>query len=192
MMKITVIKILLFTSAKIAVEDLHLLGILLSLIFFGLFINYIIFMILARLQKKTKSLVFLDIINYLHNPGKLFFPAFFVILAMPYLKLPFNMANVIKQLFNLIFVICLTWLAVRSINILQDYIYRKYTITDIENLKARQIQTSFKIAKKVLRVIIFIIAFSTILMSFETVRRVGFGILASAGVIGIIISFAAQ
>jgi small-conductance mechanosensitive channel len=52
--------------------------------------------------------------------------------------------------------------------------------------------TQLRIVKRIVTVIIIIIGFAAILMTFEKVRQLGTSLLASAGIAGIIIGFAAQ
>jgi small-conductance mechanosensitive channel len=49
-----------------------------------------------------------------------------------------------------------------------------------------------RVMEKVLVVVVLIISFTTILMTFEKIRQFGASLLASAGIVGIILGFAAQ
>jgi len=60
------------------------------------------------------------------------------------------------------------------------------------NFSARKVRTQFKIIEKVLSFVIVIATIAFALMTFDSVRQFGTTLLASAGVIGIIIGFAAQ
>jgi len=62
----------------------------------------------------------------------------------------------------------------------------------LDNLEARKIHTQVQVISKTLYVLISIFTVASMLMLFEEVRRFGTSILASAGVVGIIIGFAAQ
>ena len=61
-----------------------------------------------------------------------------------------------------------------------------------DNLAARRIHTQIQILRKVLVVVIGVLALAISLMTFEKVRQLGTTILASAGIIGIIVGIAAQ
>ena len=76
--------------------------------------------------------------------------------------------------------------------VLEDLVRSRYDISDKDNLRARRIYTQFRIIKKILIVAIVLVALSIILMSFEQFRRLGTGILASAGLAGIIAGMAAR
>jgi small-conductance mechanosensitive channel len=61
-----------------------------------------------------------------------------------------------------------------------------------DNLEARKIYTQVKVLKKIAVVVIVVFTTASMLMVFDSVRQLGTSILASAGVVGIIIGFAAQ
>jgi small-conductance mechanosensitive channel len=76
--------------------------------------------------------------------------------------------------------------------ILDDFVLRQYRIDVTDNLEARKIQTQLQVFKRIVIIVIGIIALAAMLMTFEKVRQLGTSILASAGVIGIIVGVAAQ
>lgn len=89
-------------------------------------------------------------------------------------------------------VITLCWLLFASVNVATLIIENKFALDAKDNLMHRKVQTQFSYIRKISKLIIFIIGFSLILLSFQEVRKVGMSILASAGLAGVIIGFAAQ
>jgi small-conductance mechanosensitive channel len=61
-----------------------------------------------------------------------------------------------------------------------------------DNASARRIYTQVSVIRKVIVTAVVIVASGSILMLFDPVRQFGTSILASAGIIGVIIGFAAQ
>jgi small-conductance mechanosensitive channel len=61
-----------------------------------------------------------------------------------------------------------------------------------DNLEARKKLTRFRVLERLVIAIIVVIAVGAILMTFESIKNIGTSLLASAGVAGIIIGFAAQ
>ncbi len=57
---------------------------------------------------------------------------------------------------------------------------------------ATEMQTQLQILKKIVTVFVVILAFAVMLMTFDKVRQLGATILASAGIIGIVLGLAAQ
>lgn len=68
----------------------------------------------------------------------------------------------------------------------------KYKLEDEDNLKSRKIHTQVGILEKVMNFLILLLAAGAILLSFESVRKIGVGLFASAGLAGIIIGLSAQ
>jgi small-conductance mechanosensitive channel len=70
--------------------------------------------------------------------------------------------------------------------------YMRLDIQAADNLEARKVYTQVQVISKTLYFLIGLFTVASMLMLFEEVRRFGTSILASAGVVGIIIGFAAQ
>src|SRR5690606_18922291 len=68
---------------------------------------------------------------------------------------------------------------------------RKAVIQQNMDYSHRKARTKFVLIQRILNVLLFVGALSLILMTFKSVRQVGTTLLASAGVLGIIIGFAA-
>jgi small-conductance mechanosensitive channel len=85
-----------------------------------------------------------------------------------------------------------SFLLTRVVVTLEDLIYHRNDITVANNLKARKIRTQIKFVSRMLIVIIMVLAIAAMLLSFESMRKVGTGLLAGVGVGSIIIGFAAQ
>ena len=89
-------------------------------------------------------------------------------------------------------IVGVAWLVIRLTRVLQDFIVHQYDVGVQDNLRARKIHTQLRVLNRVVIAIVGVFAFALILMTFERVRTLGTSILASAGVIGIIVGFAAQ
>jgi len=73
-----------------------------------------------------------------------------------------------------------------------SFIIRQHRIDVSDNLQARAIYTQVVVLKKVAMTTIGIFTLASMLMVFDSVRQFGASILASAGIAGIVIGFAAQ
>lgn len=61
-----------------------------------------------------------------------------------------------------------------------------------DNLRARKVRTQLTLIRRILTVIIVMLAVAAMLMTFEGIEQLGKGLLASAGIAGVVIGFAAQ
>ena len=93
---------------------------------------------------------------------------------------------------SIIFNILICWLLIAAIKSLRLIVLAKYDIKSENNLKARKIQTQMVVIERILIVAVLLFAFAVSLLSFPKIRQVGMSLLASAGIAGIIIGFAAQ
>ncbi len=93
---------------------------------------------------------------------------------------------------KIVFIIGFTWLLIRIIGYGKDLLLIKYDISEEDNLKARKVYTQFSLVQRVINFVVIIIAISLVLLNFEEIRKLGLSLLASAGIAGIIIGFAAQ
>lgn len=85
-----------------------------------------------------------------------------------------------------------TWSLLVLSQILKESLLKQFDISIEDNLKARKIYTQINILQKVVNFVIIIFGLGLILLSFESIRQIGVGLFASAGVAGIIIGFSAQ
>jgi small-conductance mechanosensitive channel len=81
---------------------------------------------------------------------------------------------------------------IQMTHVFEDFFLTRFRIDTTDNLRARRVHTQLRILKKVVVVIVGILAMAAILMNFERARQLGTSILASAGIAGIIVGLAAQ
>jgi small-conductance mechanosensitive channel len=128
----------------------------------------------------------------LRGPVETFLPCLALKIVLPAMDLPGGFQATVDHLLNLWLIGSLAYLAIRGVNILKDRVLARYAIDRRDNLRARKIHTQIDVIHRIAIVIILLIAFSTMLMTFDKVRQLGTSILASAGIIGIILGIAAQ
>jgi small-conductance mechanosensitive channel len=93
---------------------------------------------------------------------------------------------------GLLLIALISWLIIKTAYVLEDYVAGRFAIDVEDNLQARKIHTQFRVLKRIVVVVVCIIALATILMTFPRIRQLGTTILASAGIIGIVVGMAAQ
>lgn len=103
-----------------------------------------------------------------------------------------NSLTAIKGFVEILVVVSIAILVAKFIYVSQDVLFSKYDMSGNNNLRARKARTQIIFIRKIGVVIVSIVAFAVILLSFESVRNYGATLLTSAGVAGIIIGFAAQ
>jgi len=81
---------------------------------------------------------------------------------------------------------------VRVTRVVAKTIRYRYSADDVNNLRERKILTQLQYIQRIVSIIIFVVVVSFILLQFDGMRKIGTGILSTAGVSGIIIGLAAQ
>lgn len=98
----------------------------------------------------------------------------------------------LTKIIFVILIFSITLLIIRIFSVATLVMESKFDTSKLDNLKERKLVTQFNYVKKIVNTLLWTIAFSVILLSFEEVRQLGFSILASAGITGIVIGLAAQ
>jgi small-conductance mechanosensitive channel len=93
---------------------------------------------------------------------------------------------------TLLLIFAITWICIQFIRAGAYYLQSKLDISASDNLNARRSLTQIKVFKNIANSIIIIIAIAISLLTFEQARTIGVSLLTSAGIIGIIVGFAAQ
>jgi small-conductance mechanosensitive channel len=123
---------------------------------------------------------------------RLILPIVLLILSLPLIPLSLGMHMVFQQGITILLICSFSWILINLILVIEASILHRYGKRSSENFDARRIFTQVHLMKRVILTILVILTLATILMVFESVRRLGTSILASAGVLGIIIGLAAQ
>jgi small-conductance mechanosensitive channel len=85
-----------------------------------------------------------------------------------------------------------TWIIIEIVKILKRRLLRRFDTSSEDNLRSRKLHTQVNLLEKIIVFIIIIISVGLMLLSIDSIREIGIGIFASAGVAGIIIGLSAQ
>jgi len=110
----------------------------------------------------------------------------------PHLSFSGSFSAIVRHALVIGLILSIAWFSIRLFRLLSSLVLGRFQKDEPDNLEARRVETHLEVLRKVLNVLIVIVAVSAVLMSFDTVRQIGISLLASAGVAGIIIGIAAQ
>jgi small-conductance mechanosensitive channel len=102
------------------------------------------------------------------------------------------LAEVVRNATSLLLIGVVAFVLFRFVDAAAAFLLRQHRLDVSDNLRARSMYTQVLVLKKVAITIIGIFTLASMLMVFESVRQFGASILASAGIAGIVIGFAAQ
>ena len=141
---------------------------------------------------RTGSLIGKVVIPIAGHTARLAVPLLGVILLLPLLKLPEDWTWATEKGFGILLIVAFSFLIVRGINAVQSALMSRHRMDSPDNVSARRIYTQVSVIRKIIVSAVVILATGSILMMFDPVRQFGTSILASAGIAGIVIGFAAQ
>ena len=168
------------------------LGALLISGLIGLGAHFLVFSLIQRLARRTPSPAADAFAKHCRGPLKLLFPLLALSLFLPILSLPDDLFSALRHLISVVVIVSVTWLLIRATQTLEDMLLDRFPMDERDNLRARKFHTQLQILRKTVVFILTLLAFAAVLMTFEKVRQLGTAILASAGIIGIILGFATQ
>ncbi len=112
--------------------------------------------------------------------------------AHPAAPLEPEWADRLDHLLRILLVVGVAWLLVGGAAVLEDAVEREYRLDVADNLRARRIQTKVRLLRRIVVVLIGVVAFSLILMTFPGIRQLGISLFASAGAAGLVLGIAAR
>ncbi|MET0281698.1 MAG: mechanosensitive ion channel domain-containing protein [Steroidobacteraceae bacterium] len=123
---------------------------------------------------------------------RLLLPLLAIIMGSSMLAVPERLQVLFRNGVSIGLVGAIAYVLYRLVDAAADLLLARYRIDVVDNREARAVHTQVTVLRKVAVSFIVLFAFAAMLMVFDQVRQVGATILASAGVAGIVIGFAAQ
>jgi small-conductance mechanosensitive channel len=158
----------------------------------GFFAHLILLKVLRRWAARTSADLEKAVQRYSRRPLFVLMPLVAVAFSFSFIPLSPELAVSVKRIHSLLLIATVAWVVTSAIRVAEYVILAHYDLQAKDNLKARALQTQIDVFKNIATFAIAVLAFALILMSFDQVRQLGVSLLASAGVAGIIIGFAAQ
>ena len=100
--------------------------------------------------------------------------------------------SVLNHINTILIIAIVTWFILQLIKLAVYYIQNRLDTSVSDNLTARKNLTLIKVFNNIANTIVITLAFAAALLTFEQARGIGVSLLTSAGVVGLIVGFAAQ
>jgi small-conductance mechanosensitive channel len=154
--------------------------------------------LLALVLRKKKQAppddhsVIRSILNRMGRPVNYFLPILVLNMVIPLIELKPKEQHVISSIVEVLLIVSFGYILTGVVKVLEDYVAHAYDLRKADNLRERKIRTQLQFLRKLSTTLIVILVICAILLSFESLRKIGSGLLAGVGVGGIIVGFAAQ
>jgi small-conductance mechanosensitive channel len=158
----------------------------------GMLLRLILRRILLAIKTRHEQLLAESALTHYKRPGRFFFPLLVISLLLPLITLPPAGMEVLRRLVEISLLISFSWMLIQTINVVEDYVRAQFAINKSDNIRERRILTQMQFIRRVVIMVIGFITVALVLMSFSTVRKIGTGLLTSAGIASVIVGFAAQ
>ena len=152
-----------------------------------IFYNIVVFVLKRVAFKETRILH-----KHLKSSLRFLIPAICVIIALPLLRFPQRIQILVSHIVNIWMIGALGWFSIKIVHLIREFILIRYDIGAKDNLNARRIYTQVRVIAHIITAIIVVLTISLIMMTYPKFRQIGVSLLASAGIAGIILGFAAQ
>lgn len=123
---------------------------------------------------------------------RLIVPVLAIIMLLPLLGLPASSTWLVQKGLSILLVVGVCVLIVRGASTIQKGLMAGYELEAEDNLSARRMFTRVSVIRRIIITAVIVIGGASVLMMFGPLRQFGTSILASAGIAGIVLGFAAQ
>jgi small-conductance mechanosensitive channel len=167
----------------------------LGLVCFAILCALSLHRLLASMVKRAigpKRSIAVQVLETTSGPSKLAVCLVAVAVVLPLAPLNDDLRNALTHLFAVASIALIGWISIRAVDLVAARYLQRYRLEIEENFLARKHVTQVRVFKRVIDTIIVIVAVSTALMTFESVKQYGVSLFASAGAAGLVVGLAAR
>lgn len=132
------------------------------------------------------------ILEYIEEPARLLLSLIALQAVWEWAPDTLYLIHGIRHLTVVLLIAAASWLIIRGIASSKKIVAILHPINVADNLHARGIQTQVRVLSRTLMLFVGVFGLACALMTFPSVRQVGAGLLASAGLAGLVVGFAAK
>jgi len=151
---------------------------------------------LTRLGRRAPSLLVLDgaFLRRTRRPASVLLPLLAVHAMLPALRtdVAAPLLSVGDLAVHLALIAAVAWMLIAMTFVLEDVVDQRYDVSVPDNLRARRVRTQVSVLRRVIAAVVGFVALAVALTRIEGLQDVGAGLLASAGIVGIVVGIAAQ
>ncbi len=150
------------------------------------------FRAMARWASTTNTTIDDVVAQQMKQPKEWLLPLLGIYLVFPLVTLPEGILDWLHHALLIAVIVGAGWALSRAVQVVEAVVRHRLDATAEDNLRARQLYTQTRGLRNILVFLITVLTCGAVLITFEQVRQLGAGLMASAGVAGIVLGFAAQ
>lgn len=163
-----------------------------GMVIFALVIHYILIRVVGAIARRMPNIIETSLVRHFREPLRWLMVLIVVMIVLPLLEIAPDTHAVVMKILATTLIAVVAWLFMKMVLVFEDHVLSRYDITVKDNLEARKVHTQAQFLGRLANVIIALVALAVILMRFDRVQELGTSILASAGIVGIVVGLAAQ
>jgi small-conductance mechanosensitive channel len=145
------------------------------------------YLVLRRRVSGGRRAVADSFVRNTRRPNQVLLPLGTAAVAVALVPLPGALRSDLLHGIGIALILAAAWLLVRLTYVLEDAVLARYRLDAADNLRARQVETQIHVLRRITVVAAAVVALGGVMLTFDQVRVAGAGLLASAGVLGLII-----
>ncbi|MDB5228935.1 MAG: rane protein [Bacteroidota bacterium] len=160
----------------------------------GILLFYLLFFGVKKWSKEEKRFFPTLIDKHLHAPGVMLFTLITLNIDFKLFKnyIVTSVYTNVNHLLHVLLIISVGYMLRKMVSFFYDVIVAIYSRKEYKDYTLRSVRTQYYLIARILNMLIMIITVIAVLLTFEYIRKFSTTILASAGMAGIVIGFAAQ
>ncbi|HEY3974165.1 MAG TPA: mechanosensitive ion channel domain-containing protein [Candidatus Sulfotelmatobacter sp.] len=157
----------------------------------ALLIHFILFRA-ARRFTLHKQTVLAHAVLHCEQPARLILLSLLELAVVPFLPGSVNFKAGLRHAIGLCLVGAVAWFLVALVDVVEAVLAYKYSMELAENIEARRVRTQVLVLRRLVVVVIIVMAIATMLMTFPSIRHIGESLFASAGLAAVVAGLAAR
>jgi len=158
----------------------------------GQLVHYICYKLVQRFTRHKSTYIGDTITAHTSHAWRFVLLLASVHLVLPKLAIQYSYLPVIEHVLQIAYIIAIAWLTIGFTETISDVLNRRVPDDTLEDVRARRTRTQVSLLRQIFVGLIVFSAIAAILMTFPSIRALGAGLFASAGLAGLALGMAAR